>query len=71
MYKLSFSTIVGLFILMCMLAAMISIAVMQVIRTVGDLGPVVCIIGGAVFLVGIIIPVMLVLIIKHLKKTSQ
>jgi len=68
MFKLSSSTIVGLFILICMLAAMISIAVMQVIRTVGDLGPVVYIIGGAVFLVGIIIPVMLVLIIKHLKR---
>lgn len=70
MYKLSFSTIVGLFILMCMLAAMISIAVMQVIRTVGDLGPVVYIIGGAVFFVGILIPLMLVLIIKHLKRMS-
>ena len=69
MFKLSASTVVGLFILICVLAAMVSIAVIQVIRTVGeDLVPGVYIVGGAVFLVGILIPVMLILIIKHLKR---
>ena len=56
MLKLSSSTIVGLFILVCILAAMVSIAVMQVVRTVGDLGPKIYVVGGAVVLVGALIP---------------
>ncbi len=70
MFKLSASNVVGLIILMCILAAMVSIAVMQVVRTVEDIGPMIYIIGGAVALMGIIIPVMLIILIKHLKKMS-
>jgi hypothetical protein len=55
---------------MCILAAMVSIAIMQVVRTVEDIGPMIYIIGGAVALMGIIIPIMLIILIKHLKKMS-
>jgi hypothetical protein len=70
MIKLSASSVVGLIILMCILAAMVSIAIMQVVRTVEDIGPKIYIIGGAVALVGIAIPVMLIILVQHLKKTS-
>jgi hypothetical protein len=70
MVKLGTSTIVGLFILMCILAAMVSIAVMQVVRTVGDLGPKIYVVGGAVILVGALIPLMLVIMIKRMKKVE-
>jgi steroid 5-alpha reductase family enzyme len=52
MKDLSTSTYFGLFILTCILAAMISIAVMQVVRTVEDVGPMIYIVGGAVVLIG-------------------
>lgn len=68
--RLSASTVVGLFILICILAAMVSIAVMQVVRTVGDLGPKIYIVGGAVVVVGALIPLMLIIMIRHLKKVS-
>jgi steroid 5-alpha reductase family enzyme len=68
MKNLSTSTYLGLFILTCILAAMVSIAVMQVVRTVEDLGPKIYIVGGAVALVGILIPLMMVIMIKHLQK---
>ncbi len=68
--KLSASSVVGLIILMCILAAMVSIAIMQVVRTVEDIGPRIYIVGGAVALVGIAIPVMLIILVQHLKKTS-
>ena len=70
MMKLSASSVVGLIILMCILAAMVSIAIMQVVRTVEDVGPKIYIVGGAVALVGIAIPVMLIILVQHLKKTS-
>ena len=70
MIKLSASSVVGLIILMCILAAMVSIAIMQVVRTVEDIGPKIYIVGGAVALVGIAIPVMLIILVQHLKKTS-
>jgi hypothetical protein len=70
MLKLSASSVVGLIILMCILAAMVSIAIMQVVRTVEDVGPKIYIVGGAVALVGIAIPVMLIILVQHLKKTS-
>ena len=70
MLKLSSSTIVGLFVLMCILAAMVSIAVMQVVRTVGDLGPKIYVVGGAVILVGAVIPLMLIIMIKRMKKVE-
>jgi hypothetical protein len=68
MIKLSASTIVGLIILMCILAAMVSIAVMQVVRTVGEIGPKIYVVGGAVIVVGAIIPIMLIILVKYLKK---
>ena len=68
MVKLSASSIVGLIILMCILAAMVSIAMMQVVRTVEEVGPRIYIVGGAVAVVGLIIPIMLIILIKHLKK---
>jgi hypothetical protein len=71
MKDLSTSTYFGLFILTCILAAMVSIAVMQVIRTVEDLGPMIYIVGGAVVLVGLIIPLMMVIMIRHLKKGRE
>jgi hypothetical protein len=43
---------------------------MQVVRTVEDIGPKIYIVGGAVALVGIAIPVMLIILVLHLKKTS-
>ncbi len=52
----------------CILAAMVSIAVMQVVRTVEDLGPKIYIVGGAVALVGVLIPLMMVVMIKHLQR---
>ena len=70
MMKLSASSVVGLIILMCILAAMVSIAIMQVVRTVEDIGPKIYIVGGAVALVGIAIPVMLIILVQHIKKTS-
>ena len=69
MFKLSSFTIVGLFVLICILGATVSLAVMQVIRTVGEgLVPGAYVVGGSIFLAGILIPVMLVFIIKHLKR---
>ena len=70
MMKLSASTVVGLFILVCVLAAMVSIAIMQVVRTVEDLGDKIYIVGGAVVLVGVLIPLMLTIMIRHLRKLS-
>jgi hypothetical protein len=70
MIKLSASSVVGLIILMCILAAMVSIAIMQVVRTVEDIGPKIYIVGGAVALIGIAIPVMLIILVQHIKKTS-
>ena len=67
MGKVHASTVVGLFILICVVAAMVSIAVMQVIRTVGDIGPAIYIVGGAVIIVGALIPLMLIVMIRHLK----
>jgi len=71
MIKISSSNIVGLIILMCILAAMVSIAVMQVIRTVDDIGPRIYVVGGAVVVVGAIIPIMLTILVKHMKKMTQ
>ena len=71
MKNLSSATYFGLFILTCILAAMVSIAVMQVVRTVEDLGPMIYIVGGAVALVGILIPLMMVLMIRHLQKGKE
>ena len=68
MMKLNASTVVGLFILICVLAAMISIAVMQVVRTVEDVGEKIYIVGGAVIVIGTLIPIMLTIMIKRLKK---
>jgi hypothetical protein len=53
---------------MCILAAMVSIAVMQVVRTVEDIGPKIYVVGGAVVVVGALIPVMLIILVRHLKK---
>jgi hypothetical protein len=69
--KLSAANMVSIIILMCILAAMVSIAIMQVVRTVEDIGPKIYIVGGAVIIVGAIIPLMLVILVKHLKKYSQ
>jgi hypothetical protein len=69
--KLSAANIVSIIILMCILAAMVSIAIMQVVRTVEDIGPRIYIVGGAVVVVGAIIPLMLIILVKHLKKYSQ
>jgi len=71
MKNLSTSAYFGLFVLTCMLAAMVSIAVMQVIRTVEEVGPMIYIIGGAVLLVGVLIPLMMVIMIRHLQKRSE
>ncbi len=70
MIKISASNVVGLIILMCILAAMVSIAVMQVVRTVEDIGPKIYVVGGAVIVVGALIPIMLIILVKHLKKLS-
>ena len=71
MKNFSTSTYMGLFILSCILAAMVSIAVMQVIRTVQDVGPMIYIVGGAVAVVGILIPLMMVIMIKRLQKDRE
>jgi len=71
MIKLSASNVVGLIILMCILAAMVSIAIMQVVRTVEDIGPRIYIVGGAVVIVGAMIPIMLIILVKHLKRINQ
>lgn len=71
MIKLSASNVVGLIILMCILAAMISIAIMQVVRTVEDAGPGIYVVGGAVVIVGALIPIMLIILVKHLQKINQ
>lgn len=71
MKNLSTSTYLGLFILTCILATMVSIAVMQVVRTVEDIGPKIYIVGGAVALVGILIPLMMVVMIKHLQREKE
>ena len=71
MKNLSTSTYFGLFVLTCILAAMVSIAVMQVVRTVEEVGPMIYVVGGAVALVGILIPLMMVIMIKHLQKERQ
>jgi len=64
-------TIVGLFILVCILVAMVAIAVMQVIRTISDIGPPIYIIGGAVFLAAVLIVIMLTIIARRLKNLKQ
>ena len=69
--KLSAMNVVSLIILMCILAAMVSIAVMQVVRTVEDIGPKIYVVGGAVAVVGAIIPIMLIILVKHLKRMDQ
>jgi len=69
--KLSAANIISIIILMCILAAMVSIAVMQVVRTVEDIGPKIYVVGGAVVVVGAIIPIMLTVLVKHMKKMSQ
>jgi hypothetical protein len=56
---------------MCILAAMVSIAVMQVVRTVDDIGPKIYVVGGAVVVVGAVIPLMLIILVKHLKRINQ
>ncbi len=71
MKNLSTSTYFGLFVLTCILAAMVSIAVMQVVRTVEEVGPMIYIVGGAVALVGVLIPLMMVIMIRHLQKRSE
>jgi steroid 5-alpha reductase family enzyme len=71
MKNLSTPTYFGLFILTCILAAMVSIAVMQVVRTVEDVGPRIYIVGGAVAIVGILIPLMMVVMIRHLQKGKE
>jgi hypothetical protein len=71
MKNLSASTYFSLFVLTCMLAAMVSIAVMQVVRTVEDIGPMIYIVGGAVALVGVLIPLMMVIMIRHLQKDRE
>jgi len=43
---------------------------MQVVRTVEEVGPRIYIVGGAVAVVGLIIPIMLIILVKHLKKTD-
>ena len=68
MKNLSTSTYLGLFVLTCILAAMVSIAVMQVVRTAEELGPKIYIVGGAIAFVGIMIPLMLVIMILRLQK---
>jgi len=69
--KLSAANIVSIIILMCILAAMVSIAIMQVVRTVEDIGPRIYIVGGAVAVVGAVIPIMLIILVRHLKKYNQ
>ena len=71
MKNLSSPTYFGVFILTCILAAMVSIAVMQVVRTVEDIGPKIYIVGGAVAIVGILIPLMMVIMIKHLQRGKE
>jgi len=46
--KLSAANIVSIIILMCILAAMVSIAMMQVVRTVEDVGPKIYIVARSV-----------------------
>ena len=69
--KLSAANIVSIIILMCILAAMVSIAVLQVVRTIEDIGPRIYVVGGAVVVAGAIIPIMLIILVKHLKKLNQ
>jgi hypothetical protein len=71
MKNLSASTYFSLFVLTCILAAMVSIAVMQVVRTVEDIGPMIYIVGGAVALVGVLIPLMMVIMIRHLQREKE
>ena len=71
MKNLSTSTYFGLFILTCILAAMVSIAVMQVVRTAEDVGPKIYVVGGAIALVGILIPLMMVVMIRHLQRGKE
>ncbi len=71
MKNLSSTTYFSLFILTCILAAMVSIAVMQVVRTVEDIGPMIYIVGGAVALVGILIPLMMMIMLKHLQREKE
>jgi steroid 5-alpha reductase family enzyme len=71
MKNLSASTYFSLFVLTCILATMVSIAVMQVVRTVEDIGPMIYIVGGAVALVGVLIPLMMVIMIRHLQKDRE
>ena len=71
MKNLSTQTYFGLFILTCILAAMVSIAIMQVVRTVEDIGPRIYIVGGAVAIVGVLIPLMMVVMIRHLQRGKE
>jgi hypothetical protein len=50
---------------------MVSIAVLQVVRGVEDMGPKIYVVGGTVVVVGAIIPIMLIILVKHMKKMTQ
>jgi hypothetical protein len=41
---------------------------MQVVRTAEEIGPKIYIVGGAVAIVGLVIPLMLIILVRHLKK---
>ncbi|HMK75171.1 MAG TPA: hypothetical protein VK568_03190 [Thermodesulfobacteriota bacterium] len=69
--KLSAANIVSIIILMFILAAMVSIAVLRVVRGVEDMGPKIYVVGGTVVVVGAIIPIMLIILVKHMKKMTQ
>ncbi len=69
--KLSASNVASIIILMCILAAMVSIAIMQVIRTTQDIshiGPLIYIVAGSVVVVAAIIPIILIILVKQLNK---
>src|SRR4030042_883604 len=65
--------IIGAIVILLQLipAAMVSIAVMQVVSTVEDIGPMIYIVGGAVALIGFLIPLMMVIMIKRLQKGKE
>ena len=62
-------SIVGIFILICIMAAIFSTAVMQVVKAEIEIGKAIYVLGGAVFLVASVVPIMLIIMIRMWAKS--
>ncbi len=62
--KVSTISLVGLFVFIFIMAAMVSVAMMQVIIAEVEIGSGVYVLGGAIFAVCSLVPIMLIILIR-------